>query len=281
MVGELVFRNRIQGFIVTRLLNDIPVLIIRLHKGIHTIGNLHGIIVSIVVAHPRKVEVDTCLHIFVDGGINRALQVDTLLLISDIYTFVLVESHAEVVSHMLARTIDRHVVVLLETGAGNEVHPVGGLAFLHQFFETILPCILLSAFRLPIVVTSHLLIACHVINRLSAGCNAGTAGISQELEETIVVKLLCVHEHIHTGRTDSSHIHIITDGRFLFFLPLSGAGLGGNLYHTCRRARTIYSCAGCVFKHINSGNVLRVEPINVIAYDTIHYIDRLGVGVGG
>ncbi len=281
LVGELVLAHRPHGLVVTRLGVDVAVGIVRLHERVHTIGNLDRIIVGVLVAEPREVEIDTRCHILVDSGIDRTFHIDTLLLIAHIHALVLVEANAEVVGHMLAATVDRHIVVLLETRAGYHFAPIGRCAVLHDLFQSVLPRILCSGCGGAVVVESHLLIAGHRINRLSARCHAATASVAEELEETVVVELLCVHEHVHTRRADRTDIHIVRNGRLLLFLALARTGLGAYLNDTCRGTATIDSGRGGVFEHINTRNILRVEPIDIVANDSVHHINRLGVGVGG
>ncbi len=241
LVGELVLAYRAHCLVVTRLLCNLTVGGVGLHEWVHTVGYLDSVVVGILVAEPREVEVDTGCHILVDSSVDRTFHVDTLLLVAYIDALVLVEAYTEVVGYMLAATVHCHIVVLLEARAGYHLAPVGRGTVLHDLFQSVLACVLCCSSGGAIVVERHLLVARHGINRLSARSHAAAAGIAEELQETVVVELLCVHEHIHTRGADSSYIHIVGNARFLLFLTFARTRLGAYLDDTCRGAATVDS----------------------------------------
>ena len=277
LIRELIAGARTHSLIVTRLLVQLTLSIIGLHERVHTERKLHCVVVAVCVAHVRQVQVQTGLHVLVDVRVNRTLDIDSALLITYVDTFFLVVSYTEVISYMLRRTVNRYIMVLLHTVAGHHTRPVPRVHSLrviaaHDLFQT-------AALRI-VVPQGHLLKRTHLVARRTVYGIGKTAGIRQEFGKTVVVELFSVHEVVHTNRIRETIVEIVTDSRLGLFLTRVRTTLRRHHDHTGRGAATVNSGRRCVLQYVDSADVRRIQEINVIADDSIYYIDRLRIRVG-
>ena len=134
--SELVL-NRTERRVQARLLVAITISIHRLVEWVHQEGMRYSVVVGVIITHKRKVEVDTCLYVFIYGSVNRALEIDTTLLIAYEHALILVVTYTEVVAYVLRRAVDCDIMILLETLLEHNLSPIGGHTILEERFQTI------------------------------------------------------------------------------------------------------------------------------------------------
>ena len=138
---------------------------------------------------------ETTANDLVDFCVNRTLEVDLVLLVTLIDTFVTIITHAEVIVHLVAAAVQREEVVLAAAVLGNKTWPVVCLVVLDHLNHTKWRCKVSNVSLEQSLANTARATAWHVERVL---CALGTC-IVEELGEAEVSKLLSVHEVRHTS----------------------------------------------------------------------------------
>ena len=89
---------------------------------------------------------------------------------------------------------------------------------------------------------------------------------------TVLHKVSGAHKVRHPCCLGYAIITVITDSRLCLLSSLRLGTLGCHDNNTISCTRTIDGCRRSVFKYVNSLNVLRIKPVNIITDDTINNI---------
>ena len=276
LVRELVI-VRTKCFLVTRLHNNVAVSIVRSHVRIHTIGMLHGCIVGIAVINMSHVHVEAEAQEIIYLRIKATLEVHLALAIILIDTLLAVIANTNVIVDLIRRALYSKIVVLLLACACQEIRPVVCIARCeHLLHDERRACVGRTCLEKTLTQYGCIL---HSVSRscwISLSRRIGNWRW-EEFQETVVIELLTAHELWHTCRLCPTVIAIVWDSS-LFRLLHVKTTLGYH-NHTCSSAWAIDSRWRSILQHVNTLNILWVEPVNVVTHHTINHEERVCLSI--
>ena len=162
-------------------------------------------------------------------------------------------------------------MVLLHTILQDEVFPIVGLTVGQQLLHAV-------DARLAIIeqTTQGIIIDHHRLSTILVGIR-----IDEELEETILVVLIGLHEVRHVGGLAEAIVSVVRDGGLLTALAHGDATLRGDHYDASRSTRAVDRCRRGILEHIDALDILGIEEVDIAAYHTIDNVKRTLVARNG
>ena len=278
LIGELIGRCA-QGGIVTGLGIHLTLRVVWSHIGVHSVGALNSSVVGILLNRSGTIEAEAGADHLVELGINASLEVDTVGLIAFVDAFLTVITHTQVVVDVLATGADGQVVVLLAAVLGHHAGPVISVAVGKHLLHT-------EGTRALRLTEQTLLEDCaaNLIDGMRGqirSSHSAITSVGQELHETEIIELLSGHKLRHTSGMRPTVVSVVADGRLGSLFVDGSTALSGYHHDTGCSTRTVDGGRRSVLQNIDTLNVLRIQPVDIVAHHTVDHIERCGVGVDG